>query len=101
MRHQNLEKPMQLFEAKLGKLEAQLKQWGAKLDDLVAKAEETGAEVKVDYRKHIDELKSQHKAAQVKFDELKTAGSEKWETLKTGVESAWNELETTFQKLAI
>jgi peptidoglycan hydrolase CwlO-like protein len=90
---------METREAHVGKMETQLKQLGAKLDELVAKAGEAGTEAKSDYRKRIDDLKSKHQTAQSKLDELKVAGSEKWETFKTGVESAWNELEDAFKKL--
>jgi uncharacterized coiled-coil DUF342 family protein len=90
---------MDSVEDNVGKMETQLKKWGAKLDELIAKADEAGAEAKVDYRKRIDDLKAKHHAATIKLDELKAAGSEKWETFKGGIESAWGELETAFKKL--
>ena len=90
---------MEKMEAHVGKMETQLRQWGAKLDELVVTAEGAGTEAKADYRKHIDDLKAKHQAAQAKLDELKAAGSEKWETLKAGVESAWNELDVAFKKM--
>lgn len=87
-------------EDNVGRMETQLKQWGAKLDELIAKADEAGTAAKIDYRKRIDDLKAKHLAATAKLDELKVAGSEKWETFKSGIESAWGELETAFKKLA-
>ena len=90
---------MKTMEAQVGKMETQLKQWGAKLDELTTKAGEAGAEVKIDYRKGIDEVKAKHQAAQSKLDEVKAAGCEKWGTLKSGVESSWNELAVAFKKL--
>ena len=86
-------------EGHVGKMEAQLRQWGAKLDELVAKAEKAGAAVKIDQRKRIDDLKAKYRVAQSKLCELKAAGSEKWATLKTGVESAWKDLEAAFKKM--
>ena len=86
-------------EANVGKLEAQLSHWGAKLDELVAKVEEGGAEVKTDYRNSIDDLKAKHRAAHAKLEEVKAAGSDKWDHFKTGLESAWNELENAFKSL--
>ena len=90
---------MKKTKAHVGKMEKQLKRWGAKLDELGAKAEGAGTEVKVEYRKNIDDLKAKYQVAQSKLDELKAAGSEKWETCKTGVEGAWKELEAAFGKL--
>jgi peptidoglycan hydrolase CwlO-like protein len=91
---------MENTEDNVGKLETQLKQWGAKLDEFVAKADRAGTAARIDNRKRIDELKAKVKAAEAKLDEVKTAGSEKWGTLKAGVESAWNDLEIAFKKLS-
>ncbi len=93
------EEVMEKTEDNVGKLETQLKQWGARLDELVAKADRAGTTARIDNRRRIDDLKAKVHAAQAKLDEVKTADSEKWETLKTGVESAWSDLELAFKKL--
>jgi chromosome segregation ATPase len=90
---------MKKQKAQVGKVEAQLRQWGARIDELITKAEKAGEEAKIDYRKHIDELKAKHESAQARLEELKSAGSEKWEIIKTGVEGACKELESAFKKL--
>ena len=90
---------METVEAHVGKMEAELKQWGARLDKLLAKVDAAGTGAKVDYRKRVDELKEKYNVAQA-FGELKAAGSAKWDTFKGGVESAWSELEKAFAKLA-
>ena len=38
-------------------MEAELKEWGARLDKLVAKAHASGTGAKIDYRKRLDDLK--------------------------------------------
>ena len=90
---------MEAMEAHVGRIETQLKQWGAKLDELVAKADEAGAEAKADYRGRVDDLKTKQLALRAKLDELKTAGSEKWDTFKTDIDSAWSDFEVAFKKL--
>lgn len=90
---------METMEARVAKLERQLEGWAAKLDALVAKADEAGAGVKNDYRRSIDELKAKHAAAQAKLDELKAAGGDTWDTFKDSVENAWNDLEIAFKNL--
>jgi hypothetical protein len=52
---------MEKTEQDLGKLETQLKQWGAKLDEFVAKADRAGTAARIDNRKRIDELKAKVK----------------------------------------
>ena len=90
---------METTEAHLGTMEAQLKQWGAKLDELGVIGEEAATEARVLYRKGVEDLKAKHKVAQSKLAELRAAGSDKWDTLKAGVDSAWSELEAGFKKL--
>ena len=90
----------EIAEAHIRKMETQLQRWGANLDELVAKAETAGsAEVEVDYRKGIDDLKSKYQVAQAKFAEFKTAGSSTWGAFKSGVDRAWNDLEGAFRRL--
>jgi hypothetical protein len=90
---------MENTPAHMGKMEEQLKHWGAQLDHLVAKVEKAGADVNSERRKRVDALKTKYQAAQAKLSELKAAGGEKWDTLKTGVETAWSDLEAAFKKM--
>jgi hypothetical protein len=91
---------METVEAHVGKMEAELKQWGARLDELLTKANAAGTGAKIDYRKRLDDLQEKFVVAEARFAELKAAGSRKWDTFKDGVETAWRELETAFTKLA-
>jgi division protein CdvB (Snf7/Vps24/ESCRT-III family) len=90
---------MEKTQENLGKFETQLKQWGAKLDEFVAKADRAGTTARIDNRKRIDDLRARCQAAQSRLDEVKTAGNDNWETLKIGVERAWSELEIAFKKI--
>jgi hypothetical protein len=90
---------MTAAEPNVGKLEAQLSHWGAKLDELMTKVREVDAEAKGEYRKSIDALKAKHQAAHSKLEEYKAAGTGKWEQFKTGIEGAWSELEHAFKEL--
>ena len=91
---------METVEAHVGKMEAELKQWGERLDNLLAMADVVGTGVKIDYRKRLDDLSEKYVVAEAKFAELKAAGSNKWDTYRGGVETAWSDLETAFTKLA-
>jgi hypothetical protein len=90
---------MKQKQAHVGRIESQLKQWGAKLDELAAKAGEAGTEIKADYRQHLVELKAKHAVVQAKLAALKTASAAEWESFKAGVDSAGNELEAAFARV--
>lgn len=90
---------MKTKQAHVGKMEKQLKKWGAQLDQFVAKAGEAGNEIKADYLKHIADLKLKHTAAQAKLEELKAAGGAEWKSFTAGLDSAGDELELAFKKM--
>src|SRR3954467_406917 len=86
--------------ADVGKMEAELRQWGARLDNLRAMADLVGTAARVDYRQRLDDARDKYDAAEAKLAELKAAGHGKWEIFRGGVENAWSELATAFTKLA-
>lgn len=90
---------MSTIESGIARMEAQLKLWGAKLDELLARANVANQQAKIDSRKQLDELRSKLEVAQGKLDEARAAGNEKWGLLKHGVERTWQDLEETFKKL--
>jgi hypothetical protein len=91
---------METVEAHVGEMEAELKQWGARLDNLLAMAQVVGTAGRIDHRQRLDDLKEKYDAAEAKLAELKAAGSSKWEVFQGGVETAWRELANAFTRLA-
>jgi len=83
----------------VGKIETRLRQLGAKLDELVAKADEAGTEAKTEYRKQIDSIKDKHAVVQSKLTAFRAANGQKWDNFKNGVETAWHDLENAFKAL--
>jgi uncharacterized damage-inducible protein DinB len=73
------------------KLDAQLKEWSAKIALLNAKADG-----KIAYYKTIDALEQKQNQARTRLRELKTAGDEAWEAVKTGTEKVWAEARTAY-----
>jgi len=88
---------MALKEAYQEKIEAQLREWTAKINELKAKAEGAKADAKIEMHKRIDPLRAKQEAAQAKFQALKQAGTEKWEQLRTGLDKAMDDLKTTWE----
>ncbi|MEW6246399.1 MAG: coiled coil domain-containing protein [Nitrospirota bacterium] len=74
------------------KLEAQIKEWAAKIEVLKSKAEQAEASAKIEYHKQIEAISTKYEAAHTKLRELKEAGEDAWESLKTGAEKAWADL---------
>jgi len=90
---------MKKMNEQVGKMEGQLKHWGVKLDELVAKAEKADNDTKSNLYKQIDNLKGKYHGAQTKLEEAKKGGIEKWNEFKSGVELAWKDLESAFRSL--
>ena len=90
---------MGLKEAYQEKLEAQIKEWTAKLTELKAKADKAGADAKVQMYQQIDQLRAREEPSQQKLNEIKAASSDTWETLKAGSEKALEEMKKTWESL--
>ena len=86
-------------QAYLDKMAAQIKEWGAKVEVLEAKAAKGAAGVRVDYHNQLESWRKQETVLQQKMEELRAAGADKFEILKSGVQNVWVEinklLETT------
>ena len=80
------------------KIEAQLKEWGAKIDELKAKAGKSGVELKMKYERQIEDLRAKQDVVQKKLREFKESGEETWEGLKTGMEKSLGELKDSFDR---
>lgn len=80
------------------KIEAQLKEWGVKIDELKAKAERSKVELKMRYEKQIEDLRVQKEALEKRLQEFKESGGETWEHLKTGIEKGFDELKDSVDR---
>lgn len=88
---------MGLKEAYQEKLEAQLREWTAALEQLKARADRAEADAKIEYYTQIEGVRAKVDAAEAKLRELKASSGEAWETLKGGVEQAWADLKTAVE----
>jgi len=55
---------MESADADLGKMEAELRQWGTRLDNLLAMAEVAGTAARIEHRRRLDDLKAKYDAAE-------------------------------------
>jgi TolA-binding protein len=80
------------IDAYTSKLNAQLKEWNAKVDELRVKGQNATAEAKAQLNKQLEELAAKRSAAEKKLKELQSAGADKFQMLKQGVDQAWQDL---------
>ena len=83
----------------VGRIETRLRQLGAKLDRLVAAADEVGSDAKTDYRKRIDHVRDKQALVQSRLDAYRAANGQKWESFKGGVETAWGDLADAYRAI--
>ena len=83
---------MKIQEAYKQKLAAQLKEWGAQIDLLEAKAENAGADIKVRQAQRLQELRAKQRAASEKMQELGKASGAAWEQVKATADKIWDDL---------
>jgi hypothetical protein len=91
---------MENENADVGTMEAELRQWGDRLENLRAMADLVGTGTRIDYRERLDDAREKYDAAEAKLAELKAADRGNWEIFRGGVETAWSELATAFTRLA-
>ncbi len=82
---------MGLKETYQEKMEAQIREWTAKIKELKARADQATADLKIKMYKEIDELKARQAEAQKKLDQIRGASAEKWESLKASSEQVMEE----------
>ncbi len=85
-------------EAYHEKLDAQLRDWSAQIDQLKAKADKATAEAKIEYYKQLEELQPKREAAKLKLQEIKNSSEAAWEHLKIGAEKAVEDLKISYEK---
>lgn len=88
-------------EAYQKKLEAQLKEWDAKLDLLSAKAQKATADARIKYENDLESLKSKRAAARKTLEELGKRSENAWEDMKDGAEKVWDEMGKAIEKAAV
>jgi hypothetical protein len=83
----------------VGKIETRLRQLGARLDRMVAKADTAGTELKVDYRSQVDHVREKYAAVHDRLRTYRAAKGRKWDDFRGGVELAWHDFEKALKAL--
>ncbi|MGC8500880.1 MAG: hypothetical protein ACP5OS_06870 [Leptospirillia bacterium] len=73
---------METKDAYKQKMNAQLKEWGAQINLLAAKAQNKGADANINYAKALGEIRRMEGDAAKKLRELDEASGETWKSVK-------------------
>lgn len=82
------------------KLEAQLKEWDAMLDELKAKAPGLKGKIRTEYENQLETLAEKRANANEKLQNLRKHTEDAWEDLKEGVEGAWADMRVAMERIA-
>ncbi|MGD0836295.1 MAG: hypothetical protein ABSB49_06590 [Polyangia bacterium] len=83
----------------VGKIETRLRQLGARLDRLVARADAAGTGLQVDYRNQVDLVRKKHAAVHDRLRTFRAAKGQKWDDFRSGVQTAWHDFESALKAL--
>lgn len=81
------------------KIEAQLKELTARLNELKEKADKAGGEAKAKIYKEMEELRARKDTAQERLTEILTAGADKFEGLKGKLDKAMEDAKKSWENL--
>jgi predicted transcriptional regulator len=80
------------------KMHAQVRDWAAKIDELIDKADKTSGEKKIEYQEQIQKLKEKKADAEVMLKELQASGEETWKDIKGSLEKISTDVRGAFNK---
>jgi len=82
----------------LEKMQAQVKDWAAKIDALIIKADKAAVGKKAEYQEHIRTLQAKKKIAEERLQILRTAGGDTWRDAKEAMEKISGDLRGAWKK---
>ncbi len=89
----------ELKKAYQEKVEAQLKEWGSKIEELRNKAAGLGADAKIKALEKIESLKSKMKEGGDSLNQLKDSNENDWEKVKSKIEGIAGGIKNTIDDM--
>ena len=84
-------------EAYIEKAKAQIDQWNAEINKMLANAAEAEADAKIEYQKQIDEMRNQRNEAKEQIKQMQSASNKAWDDMQAGFDKAWDDIQGSFQ----
>ncbi len=80
------------------KLEAQLREWNAKIEELSAKADKARAQGKIEFLEQVEKLRARRTDVEAKLRDVRSASGEAWKSLWAGAERAAADLKQALEE---
>jgi hypothetical protein len=77
------------------KYEAQLKEWGAKVETIHARAQKMAAQSQIDLKPHLEHARVMFDAARSKVGHMAKATDDAWDGVRHDADTAWQELRSS------
>ena len=90
-----MENKMEIYKEKA---QARYDRFNAKIDEFVARFNETKADAKLEMKNQFEDLTNQRRTVADKLDRMRNAGEDAWQEMRSGVDDALDDLERTYQK---
>jgi hypothetical protein len=88
----------QTMNAYREKIKAQVKEMKAKMLMLEAEAEKSSADMRVEYQKYLDDLKSRFKDIEMRLDRFSNSAEDAWDEIQNGIDKSMSELRNSLDK---
>jgi TolA-binding protein len=93
--YQQKDEYLSLMKAKMEDLDRQIQELQAKAE---SKASEVKTQSQAEFNQAMEELRSKKKAAEAKYESLKSASAEAWNDMRSGMDSAMDEMSAAFKR---
>lgn len=80
------------------RIEAELDEFGSRIEQLKAKAQDAETEAKKEVNNAIEELRRKEKAIRNNLEQLKDQGAETWKEMKASIDGALEDLERSYER---
>lgn len=87
-------------EEYIDKLEAKLREWNEKIDELEKKADKQSQEAKTKIQIRMKDLKAKRSELKLKLDRIKDSGEDAFETIKEDSEKLWKDVKSGLSEIS-
>lgn len=80
------------------KIRAEIKEMNAQMKILQAKAEKSGADMRLKYQEKQNDLKSRFKDIEMRLERLSNTAEDSWDEIRSGIDKSMNNVRESLKK---